>query len=286
MRKWHLIIDVAKCEDCNNCCLACKDEHVGNEWPGYSLAQPVHGQRWINIMRKERGQFPLIDVAYLPTPCMHCDNAPCIAASNGACHKREDGIVIIDPVKSKGAKNLVAACPYHMIWWNEKEQAPQKCTLCGHLLSQNWRVPRCVQACPTGALRVEYVDDAAMKSIVAAEKLEVLHPEFGTKPRVYYKNMHRYAKCFIAGSVAIKRNGKVDCAGGATVILRQGQTEINETATDNFGDFWLDRLEPNSGNYTLTIVFPGYCLCEIDVTLATSVSIGSILLKPDVRLVG
>ncbi|XFO68983.1 hypothetical protein SPSIL_052110 [Sporomusa silvacetica DSM 10669] len=34
MKKWHLIIDVEKCEDCNNCHMACKDEHVGNEWPG------------------------------------------------------------------------------------------------------------------------------------------------------------------------------------------------------------------------------------------------------------
>jgi Fe-S-cluster-containing dehydrogenase component len=28
MKKWNLIIDIEKCEDCNNCFLACKDEHV------------------------------------------------------------------------------------------------------------------------------------------------------------------------------------------------------------------------------------------------------------------
>ena len=76
MKKYNLIIDVEKCEDCNNCFLSCKDEHVDNEWPGYSASQPLHGQRWMNIMRKERGQYPLIDVVYLPVPCMHCDNAP------------------------------------------------------------------------------------------------------------------------------------------------------------------------------------------------------------------
>ncbi len=100
---WQLIIDVEKCEDCNNCFLACKDEHVDNEWPGYSLPQPLHGHRWMNIMRKERGQFPMIDVAYLPIPCMHCDRAPCIeAAKGGAVYKRDDGIVIIDPEKARG----------------------------------------------------------------------------------------------------------------------------------------------------------------------------------------
>ena len=98
MKNWQLIIDVEKCEDCNNCFLACKDEHVDNDWPGYSLPQPLHGHRWMNIMRKERGQFPMIDVAYLPIPCMHCDRAPCIeAAKGGAVYKRDDGIVIIDP---------------------------------------------------------------------------------------------------------------------------------------------------------------------------------------------
>ena len=44
----------------------------------------------------------MIDIAYVPTMCNHCDDAPCIkAAQNGAIAKREDGIVIIDPVKAK-----------------------------------------------------------------------------------------------------------------------------------------------------------------------------------------
>ena len=103
MRSWNLIIDVAKCEDCNNCSLACKDEHVGNDWPGYAAAQPLHGHRWMNTMRKERGTWPTIDVAYRPTPCMHCDDAPCLrAAAGGAVYKRADGIVLIDPQKASG----------------------------------------------------------------------------------------------------------------------------------------------------------------------------------------
>ena len=126
MNNWQLIIDVEKCEDCNNCFLACKDEHVGNDWPGYSLPQPLHGHRWMNIMRKERGQFPMIDVAYLPIPCMHCDRAPCIeAAKGGAVYKRDDGIVIIDPEKAQGQEAILKACPYNAIWWNEEKEVPQ-----------------------------------------------------------------------------------------------------------------------------------------------------------------
>src|SRR5512135_1971228 len=112
MKKYNLVIDVAKCEDCNNCFLSCKDEHVDNDWPGYASSQPRHEHRWMNIMRKERGQFPTIDVTYRPTPCMHCDNAPCIkAGKNGAVYKRDDGIVIIDPEKAKGQEAIVKACP-------------------------------------------------------------------------------------------------------------------------------------------------------------------------------
>lgn len=278
MKKWHLIIDVEKCEDCNNCFLACKDEHVDNEWPGYSLAQPRHGQRWMNIMRHERGQYPLIDVAYRPTSCMHCDNAPCIAASEGAVSKRPDGIVLIDPLKAKGKKELVDSCPYEMIWWNEEQEVPQKCTLCAHLLDQGWKQPRCVQVCPTGALRVEFIEDDEMNRISENEKLEVLYPEHNTCPSVYYKNMYRFDKCFIAGSVEFEHSGVIDCAEGVIVKLYSGTNLVEETVTDNYGDFKIDRLQPNSGDYLLEIAKEGFQSKELSVNLELSLNIGSIRL--------
>ena len=120
MKKWNMIIDVAECTNCNLCTLATMDEYVGNDLPGYSAPMPKHGHRWINILQKERGQAPMIDVAYVPTMCNHCDNAPCVAKGGGAVSKRDDGIVLIDPVKAKGRKDLVDACPYGHIWWNEE----------------------------------------------------------------------------------------------------------------------------------------------------------------------
>ena len=91
-------------------------------WKGFSLEQPKHGSAWITILRKERGQFPAIDVAYLPTPCMHCDDAPCVKmATNGAVYKRSDGIVLIDPEKAEGQKDIVKACPYGAGEWNEEK---------------------------------------------------------------------------------------------------------------------------------------------------------------------
>ena len=107
MKKPHLVIDVALCQGCNNCFLACKDEHAGNDWPGYAKSQSPLGERWIEIPYRERGQYPLIDVTYRPTMCTHCADAPCVPRSDGAIGKRADGIVLIDPEKAAGREELV-----------------------------------------------------------------------------------------------------------------------------------------------------------------------------------
>ena len=36
MSKWNLIIKVGRCENCQNCVIAARDEHVGNDFPGYA----------------------------------------------------------------------------------------------------------------------------------------------------------------------------------------------------------------------------------------------------------
>ena len=278
MHKWNFIIDIDKCEDCNNCFLACKDEHVCNEWPGYTQTQPLHGHRWMNIMRKERGNFPMIDVAYRPTPCMHCDNAPCIKkAANGAVYKRADGIVLIDPLKALGQKDLIHACPHGAIYWNEEKNVPQKCTFCAHLLDNKWQKPRCVQSCPTGALTAVCLSDKEMAGKATNENLETLIPERGTHPRVYYKNLFKYNRCFIGGSISHQENGKNECTENATVKLEKNGSTIAETAADCFGDFKLDNLEENSGNYKIRIEFKS-CSKELEVELKNSTYIGEIVL--------
>jgi Fe-S-cluster-containing dehydrogenase component len=278
MNKWNLIVDVAKCHDCNNCFLACKDEYFENDFPPYSLAQPRHNHRWIDILRKERGQYPRVDVSYLPLPCMHCDDADCIkAAGNEAIYKRDDGIVIIDPQKAKGQMALVDSCPYGVIWWNEELDVPQKCTFCAHLLGEGWKAPRCVQACPTEALEFFQAEDSEMQRITESEKLEVWHPEYGLEPRVYYKNLYRYTMCFIAGSVALK---DVDeCAEGAKVALKNVSGNVIDTAvTNNYGDFKIDNLDEKLDKVRLEVAFPGYQTEELGVDLEDSIDVGTIFL--------
>lgn len=277
MKKWNLIIDVAECTNCNLCTLAAMDEYVDNDFPGYSAPMPKHGHQWINILQKERGQIPTIDVAYVPTMCNHCDSAPCVAKGGGAVTKRADGIVIIDPVKAKGRKDLVESCPYGHIWWNKELKLPQAWTFDAHLIDQGWKQTRGEQSCPTGAMKAVCVDDADMTAIALKDNLEVIKPELGTKPRVYYKNLWRYSSCFIAGTVSAKVKDLVECVEGAKVRLVKDGSVVAETTTDNYGDFKFDRLTENSGEYVVEIV-SGRSKKQVKAQLGASVTLGEIRL--------
>jgi Fe-S-cluster-containing dehydrogenase component len=278
MKKWNLIIDVAECTNCHLCALATMDEYVGNEWPGVAAPMPRHGHHWINILQKERGQATMIDIAYVPTMCNHCDDAPCMRADKGgAIRKRDDGIVIIDPVRAKGRKDLVDACPYGHIWWNEELQLPQAWPFDAHLIDQGWDKTRGHQACPTGAMRAIQVEDEEMARIAREHELEVMRPELGTRPRVYYKNLWRYTKCFISGSVSAEANGVVDCVEGAEVrLLKEGRV-IAQCRTDNYGDFKFDRLDENSGRYTVEVTAAGRTK-TVEASLGVSINLGEIRL--------
>ena len=275
--KWNMIIDVAECTNCNLCTLAAMDEYVGNEFPGYSAPMPRHGHKWIDILQKERGQVPMVDVAFVPVMCNHCDNAPCIAKGGDAVKKRADGIVLIDPVKAKGRKDLVEACPYGQIWWNEELQLPQAWTFDAHLLDQGWQQTRGQQSCPTGAMRAIKVSDEEMERMVKDEGLAVMQPEAGTKPRVYYRNLWRYTTCFIGGSVSVEQDDAVDCVEGATVRLVKDGLGVAAAITDNYGDFKFDRLPENSGTYSVEVTGAGRST-TVSATLGTSINLGEIRL--------
>lgn len=278
MKKWNMIIDVAECTNCNLCTLAAMDEYVGNEFPGYSAPMPKHGHKWINILQNERGQVPAVDIAYVPTMCNHCDDAPCVAKGKGAAKKRGDGIVLIDPVKAKGRKDLVGACPYGHIWWNEELQVPQAWTFDAHLIDSGWQQTRGQQSCPTGAMRAVCVADNEMAKVAAKQGLEVIKPELGTKPRVYYKNLWRFSKCFIGGSVSAQTNdGTIDCVDRAVVRLFKDGDVVAETASDNYGDFKFDRLNENSGEYIVEIS-AGRAKKTLTVQLGVSINLGEIRL--------
>jgi Fe-S-cluster-containing dehydrogenase component len=279
MKKWNMVIDVAECTNCNLCTLATMDEYIGNDWRPVAAPMPKHGHSWIKILQKERGSVPFIDMAYVPSMCNHCEKCPVVEkAENGAVTQRPDGIVLIDPDKAKGQKHLVDACPYGHIWWNEAEQTPQAWPFDAHLLDQGWVQTRGAQACPTAAMKTHCLEDADMQKMVADEGLEVLNPEYGTKPRVYYKNLWRYTTAFIGGSVSAEANGVVDCVEGAKVALLKDGKRQAQAVTDIYGDFKFDKLPEDGGAYTVEIEAEGHAKKTVAATLGESVYLGEIRL--------
>jgi len=122
-----------------------------------------------------------------------------------------------------------------------------------------------------------HIEDLEMQRMIESDKLDTLHPEYGLEPRVYYKNLYRYTRSFITGSVALK---DVDeCAEGAKVFLKNGSGKVIETTvTNNFGDFKIDNLEVNKSKYSLGVEYPGYQKHEISIALEDSIDVGTIFL--------
>lgn len=127
-------------------------------------------------------------------------------------------------------------------------------------------------------MRAVCVADNEMAKLAAEQGLEVIKPELGTKPRVYYKNLWRFSKCFIGGSVSAQTNdGTIDCVEGAVVRLLKDGDVVAEAATDNYGDFKFDRLNENSGQYIVEISAER-AKKTLTVQLGMSINLGEIRL--------
>lgn len=276
MARYSLLIDVTKCSGCYNCFLACRDEYYGNDYSPYSAAQPLDGQFWMQIKEVERGSYPKPKLDYIPTLCMHCAAAPCIdAAADGAVYRREDGIVLIDPHKAGGQQSIVNSCPYRVIFWNADLQIPQKCTMCAHRLDEGEKEPRCVEACPTGALVFGDLDDPASEiaRLSASLKAEAYHPEYGAEPTVKYVGI---PKRFITGEV-VRSDARGECAEGVLITLEGGGLMV-QTSSDSYGDFEFEGLEKNTA-YQIRIEHEGYAPRAFKAVTQTDVNLGEVLLE-------
>jgi Fe-S-cluster-containing dehydrogenase component len=263
MARLSMLFDVTKCSGCHNCFLACRDEYYGNDYSPYSAPQPLDGQFWMQIKEVERGSFPKPKLDYIPLPCQHCEKAPCIdVATDGAAYRRKDGIV--------------NSCPYRVVFWNAELDIPQKCTMCAHRLDEGEAMPRCVEACPTGALIFGDLDDpgSEIAKTAAVLKTEVYHPEYATSPTVQYFAL---PKKFVVGEV-VRRDVPGECAEGVKITL-EGRGETVEIRSDSYGDFEFEGLEKNT-DYRVGIDLDGYASMVIEVYTQTDVDLGVIVLEP------
>ncbi len=204
-QRWVMVIDLAKCDGCKDCTKACTKMH---------FVPPL--QDWIKVY--EIVDNPAAGSYFLPRPCMHCDNPPCVRGCPvGATYKRTDGIVLMDQERCIGCRNCIAQCPYsaRSFNWSEPPHTPEelakpysvernyphrkgvveKCILCPEMLRAEM-LPACAQTCKMGAIYFgdEFEDavtnskgDTVQFSNIAARGAGFrLLEELGTEPRVYY----------------------------------------------------------------------------------------------------
>lgn len=239
------LFDAARCNGCHCCQVSCKDEFCGVDWAPYSKAQLETGQFWCKVNQETRGSVPKVKVAYRVEIGAQDDAIKGYAPE--VLEDREDGLVVIDPEKASGRKDL--ADRFEGVYWNDELGIPQGCTGCAHLLDDGWDVPRCVDACATGALR--FGDEADFADELAhAERLS-------EGSHVYYLNL---PKRFVAGEVCDEEADEVIIGAAVTAVSETG--ESYEARTDDFGDFWIEGLP--KGKFEVRFEADGYLLRTLD----------------------
>ncbi|MGZ8513834.1 MAG: sulfate reduction electron transfer complex DsrMKJOP subunit DsrO [Candidatus Limnocylindrales bacterium] len=204
-KRLGMVVDLNRCMGCWTCAVACKAENNVGAGLFWLRVLTIGGSDHIDV---PAGTFPAVAMAYQPTGCFHCDNAPCVKACPvGATYRRDDGIVMIDYDKCIGCRYCMIACPYNnrVFNWHAPVQDPsadtvavgtqparpkgvvEKCTFCYHRVDQGLE-PRCVVACPAGARFFGDLADptSEVATLVRTKPTYRVFEEKGTEPSVYF----------------------------------------------------------------------------------------------------
>jgi len=226
-KRLGMVVDLNRCMGCWTCAVACKAENNVGAGLFWLRVLTIGGSDHIDV---PAGEFPAVAMAYQPTGCFHCDNAPCVKACPvGATYRRADGIVMINYDTCIGCRYCMIACPYNRRYYNwsaptwpggdsssanpDVAMRPagvvEKCTLCQHRIRARYerarldeesvtdaelqRLPACAASCPTEA--ITFGDLADEKSLIAQlarnPRAVRLLEHLGSGPKVFYLRSSR-----------------------------------------------------------------------------------------------
>ena len=175
-KRYAMAVDTRRCVGCNACVIACKTEN----------ALPEGGFRdW--VVQEVWGTFPDLAMQIRSERCNHCSDTPCVAACpTGASHVAEGGAVLVNAAKCTGCKACMASCPYGARYVHPDGHV-DKCTFCMHRVARG-DGPACVETCPTRSLTFGDANDpdSVVARLLRARRHEVVRPEAGTEPNVFF----------------------------------------------------------------------------------------------------
>ena len=225
MPRWGMVIDLDKCTACQACTIACQAEN-NVPFAGPEEAALGRSKHWHDVMAEvEEGKYPDFHVRFIPRPCMHCEEPPCVVVCPvGATYVDDEGIVRMDYDRCIGCRYCTTACPYtvrYFNWYAPEYPAGydaylnpnvplrpvgvvEKCTFCILRLEQAKReaaaqgreltdadvvnLPACNQACPASARYFGDLDDpeSTVSHLAHSPRAIRLLEDLGTRPKVYY----------------------------------------------------------------------------------------------------
>lgn len=172
-----MLIDLRKCIGCQACTMACKFEN--------NIPEGMF-RTWVPDV--EVGRYPFTKRAFLPRLCNHCERPSCLSVCPaGATWQRRDGIVVVDDDRCVGCGSCVEACPYDARFMNPVTHKADKCDFCAQRTDQGL-LPACVETCVGGARQFGDLNDPndPVTRQIRGEPVQVLKPETGNEPRVFY----------------------------------------------------------------------------------------------------
>ena len=180
--------DTTLCIGCKACEVACKEwnqlpGHVPQFGDGYDNTGQLDEQNWRHVQFHER-TTPKGGVAWnmMSDVCKHCAMASCMeVCPTNAIIRTEFDTVYIQADVCNGCRDCIAACPYHVIGFDEASGLARKCTFCYDRLQANL-MPACAKACPTESIK--FGELGTMREVAGA-RLNQLRGQGMSEARLY-----------------------------------------------------------------------------------------------------